>query len=44
KNENLETNDTNINDRLPPPTIGARVMAMYQGAQRTGKVLSVNTL
>ncbi|CAF3402697.1 unnamed protein product [Rotaria sp. Silwood1] len=41
-NENISHNDTNINGRLPPPTIGARVMAMYQGAQRTGKVLSVN--
>ena len=28
--------------RLPPPTIGARVMAMYQGARRPGQVISVN--
>ncbi|CAF0859329.1 unnamed protein product [Rotaria sordida] len=41
-NETIDNNDTNINGRLPPPTIGARVMAMYQGAQRTGKVLNVN--
>lgn len=27
---------------LPLPTIGARVWAMYQGARRPGKVLSVN--
>jgi hypothetical protein len=31
-----------VNGRLPPPTIGARVWAMYQGARRSGKVLSVN--
>ncbi len=31
-----------MNGRLPPPTIGARVWAMYQGARRPGKVLSVN--
>ncbi len=31
-----------MNGRLPPPTIGARVWTMYQGARRTGKVLSVN--
>jgi hypothetical protein len=31
-----------VNGRLPPPTIGARVWAMYQGARRPGKVLSVN--
>ena len=30
------------NDSLPPPTIGARIWAMYQGARRPGKVLSVN--
>jgi len=30
------------NGLLPPPTIGARVWAMYQGARRAGKVLSVN--
>jgi hypothetical protein len=31
-----------VNKRLPPPTIGARVWAMYQGARRPGKVLTVN--
>ena len=31
-----------MNGRLPPPTIGARVWAMYQGARRPGKVLTVN--
>ena len=30
------------NTTLPPPTIGARVMAMYQGARRPGQVISVN--
>lgn len=32
----------NPNGLLPPPTIGARVWAMYQGARRPGKVLNVN--
>ncbi len=29
-------------DCLPSPTIGARVWAMYQGARRSGRVLTVN--
>jgi len=40
--ENIDNTDTTSNNRLPPPTIGARVWAMYQGARRPGKVLSVN--
>lgn len=38
--ENADTNDDD--DRLPPPTIGARVSAMYQGARRSGTVINVN--
>ncbi|CAF0901117.1 unnamed protein product [Adineta ricciae] len=41
-NERLEITDANANSRLPPPTIGARVMAMYQGARRPGTVITVN--
>lgn len=35
-------NNENIDGSFPPPIIGARVWAMYQGARRAGKVLSVN--
>lgn len=41
-NERHEITDASANSRLPPPTIGARVMAMYQGARRPGTVLTVN--
>ena len=36
------TNTSNVNYRPLPPTIGARVSTMYQGARRSGTVLSVN--
>ena len=35
------SNSGNISQSLPP-TIGARVIAMYQGARRPGKVITVN--
>ncbi|CAF1152078.1 unnamed protein product [Rotaria sordida] len=37
-----DNTDIKSNVYLTPPTIGARVSAMYQGARRSGKVLSVN--
>ncbi|CAF4555661.1 unnamed protein product [Rotaria sp. Silwood1] len=40
--ENIDNTDIASNNLLPPPTIGARLWAMYQGARRTGTVLSVN--
>ncbi|UJR21385.1 hypothetical protein I4U23_024476 [Adineta vaga] len=44
-NNNIENSDNNeivTSGPLPPPTIGARVCAMYQGARRSGQVLNVN--
>ncbi len=41
-NENTDNTNTNAKDRRPTPTVGARVRAMYQGACRPGKILSVN--
>ncbi|CAF0876334.1 unnamed protein product [Adineta ricciae] len=40
--ENINKNEIVTDEPLPPPTIGARVWAMYQGARRPGQVLSVN--
>lgn len=39
---NENTDDGNTSVPLTPPTIGARVSAMYQGAYRAGTVLTVN--
>ncbi|CAF3296799.1 unnamed protein product [Rotaria socialis] len=39
--DNTENID-DTNNRRPPPTIGAHLLAMYQGARRSGIVLSVN--
>ena len=44
-NDDDDDDDDELPDtktRLPPPTIGARVTAMYQGAHRSGQVISVN--
>ncbi len=40
--ENIDHTEVTTDGLLPPPTIGARIWAMYQGARRPGKVLSVN--
>lgn len=40
--DNTENIDQTSETTLRLPTIGARVWAMYQGARRPGKVLSVN--
>lgn len=41
-NEKSTLMETDSNSRLPLPTIGARITAMYQGARRPGTVLTVN--
>lgn len=41
--ENIHsTTNTRTKSHLPPPTIGARLWAMYQGARRSGVVINVN--
>ncbi|CAF3893457.1 unnamed protein product [Adineta steineri] len=40
--ENIDQSEIVTVGPLPPPTIGARVSAMYQGARRPGQVINVN--
>ncbi|CAF0931618.1 unnamed protein product [Adineta steineri] len=40
--ENIDQSEIITVGPLPPPTIGARVSAMYQGARRPGQVINVN--